>query len=129
MAVLETIDVHCVEDFLPHMPTVTGRLAHAQRLARRLVTPRGRFKFWPNFGTDMRQFINSKTPASAIARAAAAECLKDEQTESVTVEVLPLDGATGFTLQIEVTDAEGPFTFTMPISQAKILLIELQKAA
>jgi hypothetical protein len=112
------------------MPEVRGRVALAHRLARRLTTPRGRFRFWPNFGTDMRRYLLSKVPSSQISQDAAQECEKDEQVESVIVRVQHVDfDQRELSLDIEIIDAEGPFTFTMSISDARVSLIGLQQQA
>jgi hypothetical protein len=129
MADIDTIDVYCIEDFLPHMPEIKNRVATAHRLARRLTTPRGRFRFWPNFGTDMRRYLLSKAPSSEIAQDAAQECEKDEQVEYVEVTVAKSDDGREMTLTIMVVDAQGPFVFTMTISEAKTTLIGLQALA
>lgn len=124
-----TTDVACVEDFLPDMPTVSGRVALMHRLARRLQTQRGRFIWWPNFGTDLRVFLLSKTPPAAIASAADAECRKDEQVINVTTSVEVLDSGRALHLTIQVTDATGPFAFTLTITQAAASLVALQTIA
>lgn len=126
----ETIDVHCIDDFLAHMPTVKGRVALAHRLARRLITPRGAFRFWPNFGTDMRRYLLTKVPFHVIASDAQQECEKDEQVESVEVTVEALDfDQRELTLTLLVVDAQGPFEFTMTIGEARTTLIGLQALA
>ena len=124
-----TVDLFCVEDFRPEMPTVSGRVALAHRLARRLQTPRGRFIFWPNFGTDLRAFLLTKTPALVIASAAEAECSKDEQVQSVSVNAEVQLGGRQLHLVILVTDAAGPFQFTLTIDEAVATLILLQGAS
>lgn len=123
-----TVDIDCVDDLKPHMPSVSGRLALAQRLARRLTTPRGRLPFWPNFGTDLRQFLLSKTRSEQISAAAEDECVKDEQVESVTIQTEILRDGRELNLTIFVTDAEGPFRFTLEIADAKANLLALQAA-
>jgi|SRR5688500_6834067 len=125
----ETLTVHCVSDFSPHMPKVSGRTALMQALARRLQTPRGRVPWWPNYGTDVRSLLLSKAPRHAIVSAAVRECSKDERVEQVdAVFTLSADGRT-IRLNLTVTDAEGPFDFTMTIDEAAVSLIELQKEA
>src|SRR5262245_57912250 len=115
----ETVDIHCVSDFLPHMPAVRGRTALAHRLARRLVTPRGIFPFWPDFGTDLRKFLLAKALPSRVAQEAEAECMNDEQVEAAEVTVSEIDLAKReMTIDIAVTDADGEFDFTMKISEA-----------
>ncbi len=114
--------------FLAHMPLVTGRRALAQRLARRLTTPRGKCSFWPNFGTDMRAYLLSKAPISRIVAAARLECIKDEQVEDVFVAASVSAGGAQLDLTITVTDSTGTWTFTLTIDQAAKTLIQLQGA-
>jgi hypothetical protein len=129
---MDTIDVYCIDDFLAHMPTVKNRVALAHRLARRLTTPRARFRFWPNFGTDMRRYLLSKVPWSQISADAKQECEKDEQVESVEVTVSRVDlDARELDLKLLVNDYDpaGPFEFTMTIGEARTSLIGLQALA
>lgn len=123
----ETIDIDCVSDIKPHLPTASGRLALAQALARRLQTPRGKAPWWPNYGTDVQQFVLAKVRPSIISAAVRAECLKDERVESVDLTVSVDGNATR--LDIQVTDAEGPFTFTLSITEAAASLIAFQRVA
>lgn len=77
----------------------------------------------------MASFLLSKTRPSAIASVAESECLKDEQVEDVTATAEVTDSGKRILLTLEVFDAEGPFTFTLSIEQAKLELIELQNVA
>lgn len=123
-----TTDIYCITDFRPEMPMVSGRVALLHRLARRLQTPRGRFPWWPNFGTDLRLYLLSKTPAGVVAAAIENECLKDEQVQDVSATCQFLDSTRKLVAQVTVSDAEGPFVFTLEISTAAEMLIELQAA-
>ncbi len=124
----ETIDIDCVSDLSLHMPNVAGRLATAHRLARRLQTKRAQIPWWPNFGTDMSEFLGSKAPTWRIANAARLECEKDEQVEQAIVTAELADNGKTLRLKITIIDAEGTFTFTMTLSEAATTLIELQAA-
>lgn len=131
-----TVGLWSLGDFKPNMPTVRGRVALAHRLCVRLQTPRGRFSFrhpvtgkisgWPNFGTDMAQFLLSKTPPRLIASAAEIECLKDEQVEDAQASAFLEDFGRQLRLPIVITDSNGPFALTMLITQAALTLVELQ---
>lgn len=127
MAIDDTTDVHCTDDFLPTMPVVRGRVALAHRLVRRLTTPRGRFVYWPDFGYDVRTALLSKKPPDQIGSAIEAECLKDEQVEHVAATVV-LDGAAA-RIRLAVVDADGEFEFTLTIDQARATLSDLLEAA
>ena len=80
-------------------------------------------------GTDLRQYLLSHARPSDIAQAAKAECLKDEQVEDVTITVEVLDDGRQLKLTLGVTDAAGPFTFTMDITQAATTLVGLEAEA
>lgn len=126
MTIDDTIDVHCDTDFLPTMPSVRGRLALAQRLLRRLTTPRGRFIYWPDFGYDVRTALLSKKSPDQIASDVEAECLKDEQVEHITATVVT--GGASAEIRLAVADADGEFEFTMSIDQARATLSDLLEA-
>lgn len=122
-----TVDVSCATGLSFEMATVSGRLGLVQALVRRLQTPLSLFPWWPNYGTDLRLFLLSKTQPSAVVAAAQAECEKEERVlrAEPTAEV-SVDG-TSLAMTLVITDAAGPFTFTMTITEAALTLIELQK--
>jgi hypothetical protein len=124
-----TVDVWCLDDFLPHMPEVRGRIALAHRLVRRWTCPRGRIPWLPNDGTDLRQYLLSHARPADIAQAAKSEALKDEQVEDIQITVEVLDSGRQLNLAIEVTDADGPFVFTLNITEARVTLIGLEREA
>jgi hypothetical protein len=124
-----TIDVWCLDDFKASMPAISGRMALAQRLARRLITRRGSMPWWPNDGTDLRQYLLSKASPSEIAGAAKNECKKDEQVEDARVELEVLSDGREILLTILITEAAGPFAFTLLIGEAVLQLVALQEAA
>lgn len=123
-----TVGLWSLGDFRPEMPTVSGRTALIHRLCVRLQTPRGRFPWWPNFGTDLAAFLNSKTRPAVIAAAAEQECIKDEQVDHVVADAVYEDNGRAIRLSLTIFDADGPFEFTLLISQANLELIELQSA-
>lgn len=129
----ETREVHCITDFLRQMPMVSGEVALCQRLARRLSTPRGRLTpiGWPNYGTDLLSMLLSNVTPEEMARRARVECEKDEQVRQANVLVQYLDtgGVRRARVDIMPVTADGPFPFTMTISEAAETLIELRKAA
>lgn len=119
------------------MPTVSGETALIHRLCVRLSTPRGRFSGkgsdgkvwgWPNFGTDMAQFLLSKATPQQIASAAQAECKKDEQVKEAIVSAVVSDGGRAITLSIRIITSTGPFAFTLAVTQARLELLSLQAA-
>lgn len=124
----ETVGIWSLGDFRPDMTTVSGQTALIHRLAVRLQTPRGRFPWWPNFGTDISQYLLSKATPQQIASAAQAECLKDEQVRQANVSATVSDAGRKITLAIRIVASDGPFALTLSITQASLDLISLQAA-
>ncbi len=124
----ETVGFWSLGDFRPEMPTVSGGTALVHRLIVRLQTARGRFPWWPNFGTNMAQFLLSKATPKQIASAAEAECRKDEQVKQVTATATVSNGGRAIILEIRVVTSSGPFLFTLSITQAATELLSLQAA-
>lgn len=124
----QTVGIWSLGDFRPDMSTVSGETALIHRLMVRLQTPRGRFPWWPNFGTDISQFLLSKATPQQIAAAAQAECIKDEQVRVATATAVISDAGRKITLTIRIVTSSGPFVFTLAITQAATDLIALQAA-
>lgn len=125
----KTIGFWSLGDFRPEMPVVTGRVALIHRLVVRLQTPRGRFPWWPNFGTNLSAFLLTKVQPSVVFAAAEAECLKDEQVDDVRARGEFFDGGRQLRATIEVFSNDvGPFVFTLLVDQAALSLVDLQAA-
>jgi hypothetical protein len=124
-----TVGLWSLGDFKPNMPTVSGKQALLHRLCVRLQTPRGRFPWWPNFGTNLAAFLLTKVQPTVIAGAAESECLKDEQVDDVRARVEVLANGRAIRLTLEIFSNElGPFAFSLLVEQAKLELIDLQAA-
>lgn len=123
-----TVGLWSLGDFKPDMPTVRGATALIHRLCVRLSTPRGRFPFWPDFGTDLAQFLLSKTTPQQIASDAQAECLKDEQVSQANVAVTVSDRGRKINLSIRIVTSTGPWAFTLDVTDARLTLISSQAA-
>lgn len=105
---------------LKSISTSSPFLVVGQRVMRRLLTPRGGLASIggdPNFGWDVRQYINGRVSSSTLAQAQQEiqnECLKDEEVLSATVSfVYAFNGALSITIQL--TGATGPFSLVLPV--------------
>jgi phage baseplate assembly protein W len=110
-----------VYDVDPNWAEVTGRLGLAQALARRLVTTHGSLIDDPDYGIDVREWINddvSIADVQRLARTVEAEMLKDERVQrSQAVAVFVGDK---LTLTIKIWDAAGPFKLVLQVSDVGI---------
>lgn len=116
-----------VDDLDANLSFVSGRRALLQNLADRLTTPRGSLWYDESYGDDIRRFIGASVDARVIEGAVEAECLNDERVSEVTATIAETDDqvllTSTITLDIAVTDADGPFEFTLEVGAlgAKII--------
>jgi len=112
----------CVEDIRPVM--VSGRLAHAESIARRFQTPNGGLIDDPTYGYDIAGELNDDVSTLDLARMKArgeAECLKDERTLAATLTLVFANGV--LTVTIILTDAQGPFVLVLSVTQLSVQLL------
>ena len=118
-------DFSCLEDLDANLTPVEGRFALAQASGRRLITPTGGLFYATDYGDDVRRYLNNAAPSTPLRSAATAEgeCEKDERVNRCDVTTTQV-GQT-LTLQVSLTDDEGPFDFTLNIDDLSAeLLIE-----
>jgi hypothetical protein len=123
-------DTYCIND-LPLVDTqVTDPVQLiGQRIVRRLSTPRGALALIgddPNFGYDVRQWINNKAGPGDIALAQAAiesECLKDEQIIGVTASIAFSANTSAMTVTLQLVTGVGPFTLTLNVNQLTVDMV------
>src|SRR5690606_10078705 len=103
-----------VRDIDFSLSKVSGRQAHAQALLRRLTTPRGSLIAAPTYGYDVTELVGGTTPAHIVEQRVREQCLLDERTEDVVVQVTKDDATGGLTIEIEVDDDnDGEFTLIL----------------
>ena len=108
------------------MVEVTGRLALAQSIWRRLSTPHGRLLDDASYGYDLAGEINDDLSPLQIARISTrivSECKKDERVRDAKVSAI-FDGST-LTVVIVVTDGTGPFRLTLAVSSTLVQLLQV----
>jgi hypothetical protein len=111
-------DLSGILDLSPDLRTVHGREALIEALARRLTTPRGGLWYDPSYGHDVRQYVNAP---SLVESQVSAECLKDERVLDAEVTVLSVGEE--LRISVEITDARGPFTLTLVVTQVTVELL------
>jgi len=113
-------DSSCVSDVgLFDLQITDPIILVAQRILRRLTTPRGGLASVgddPNFGWDVRQLINARLAPSDITnyqQQITAECMKEETISSATVTITYSAGTAS--ISISLVSAAGPFSLTLPV--------------
>lgn len=98
-------------------------------ILRRLTTPRGKLSFHPDYGTDIRQYLNdAMTDArrSQIKSDVELEVLQDERFESCVCSVTFINEV--LRLSVLATTADGPFIFTIDVTQLTAVLVTAEEA-
>lgn len=127
-AVFYGSDDYCISDLLliDQLVLDPSQLV-GQRIARRLTTPRGALALIsddPDFGLDVRQYVNAKLSNADISSAQSSiqsEILKDEQVQNVAVSMVVSGGAVN--ISINGNTAIGPFTLTLNVNQLTASLV------
>jgi phage baseplate assembly protein W len=103
-------------DISPAMTMVSGRKALGQALARRLMTPRGHLFYDPDYGTDIRDYLNDSFNSYIVNSQIRNELMKDERVSDVAVSSSFNADSQTLSIQIKVTDNEGDFNLTLSVS-------------
>jgi hypothetical protein len=125
------IDLDCGEEGLsPTFELTAGRVALAQAIAHRLQTPRGGLLDDPNFGIDVRSWLNdsgSPVRVFALRQALLAEVLKDERVQSAQARVTFAPSGQTLTLQLSITpvDSDTPFALTLEVTRLTVELLDV----
>lgn len=120
-------DIACSTDIEPSLSVVSGTTCLAQALTRRLQTPPGGLFYDPDYGTDLRAFLNGGRDSYAIEHAAEVECLKDERVQHVSASVA-FEGDTA-RLSLFIVGGDGPFVLVLAVSSMTVELLSLSEAA
>jgi len=120
-------DLSCVDDLDELMVEVSGPTALVQALVRRLSTPRGALYDSPDYGLDLREYLHKAqtlVDLDGIPGAVRAELKKEERlVGDVECRIVSfVDSA--LVLSIACVAASGPFTFTVTVTAAAVLLKE-----
>lgn len=103
--------------------TISGFRVLAEALARRLLTPKGFLSFHPDYGTDLRLYVNEAMTDEVLYRAKAearAELLQDERVDSCTATVVFDRTRESLYFTFQVTTAAGPFSFVLALSAVSV---------
>lgn len=126
-------DISCTTDLTEEMTEIDGfsPRALAEALLRRLDCPRGQLADDPNYGLDLKSYVNRGTAAAelfALAGEIRNEWSKDDRVESATVEIEVSEAGrrlTGSGIVTAVDPAIGGFSLTFAATDAAVLLEEI----
>ncbi len=123
-------DISCYPDLSANDVLVSGLVALAQRIARRLTNPRGAWFWAPNECTDVRAYLNEALTSDAQASIKAAverEALREETVATanadVTVNPLTAQGQS-VTIHLTGTTSAGPFQFVLAVTAVTLSILK-----
>lgn len=115
-------DVYLLTDLGPVWGTATGLVNLGLALARRLMTPRGTLPYDPNYGTDVRAYLNKRVTTvgvSALQGDISSECQKDERVQTCDGSVSFSKSTRSMFISATVTTIFGE-TFTLVMAATAI---------
>lgn len=99
------------------------------QLIRRLSTRRGALFYDPNYGDDIRLFMNrpiTQTTLNQIAFTVKSQCELDPRVKDADVEVSYTQATISFSIKISITTFQGPFTFVLSVTALDVNLLKIQ---
>jgi len=113
-------------DLDPTFAPISGRRAIAERVMRRWLTDVGTVQHALEDGENIRNWLSSgMTPkeTDSLAQRLKAEAIKDEGVVDIEVVVRSNSATRAMTISGEITDADGPFPFTLAIDAVSASLV------
>lgn len=101
-------------------------------IIRRLTTPRGGLFYDPNYGYDVRAFLNadvSQTDVAQIKAGITAELRKDPRISRVTVDATFTFATKTLQISLAFDTADGPFDLVLAASSVTVDLLSLNGIA
>lgn len=112
-------DVSAVPDLDPLFTLYTGQQVLGEAILRRLKTTRGGLYYAPNYGKDLRMYLNAAIDAAklmSIKNDIERECENDERVLTAVASIAFTPATETLTGRIQVTTKNGPFRFVLSIS-------------
>lgn len=120
------VDVGCVSDIGRTLGTVSGLTNLAHALARRLSTPRGGLFYDPDYGLDLREWINEGLTDSGIVELGSlieAEVRKDDRAREATATASYNRATRALTVDMSIDTVEGPFRMILAVDEIAVSLL------
>lgn len=98
----------------------------AEALARRLSTPRGSLPFHPDYGLDLRSYLNEAVTADLLYRMKAAvelECEQDERIDGAKATITYAQSTMSMKVRVDVTTTTAALRFVLSVSQVSVDLL------
>jgi hypothetical protein len=114
------LDILVFTDLDDSMTPVGDSRVLSEAIARRFLTPRGHLAFHPDYGLDLRGYLNDSIDDDFLLTLKAdmeMEANQDERVESAKATVSYDEATKTLTAKVELESAVGPFSFTLEVSE------------
>jgi hypothetical protein len=112
----------------PYLRTVSEAECFVQALARRLITPRGSLYRHPQWGYDVRQWLNADLDDADlpdIERGAAEELRADERVDDAAVVATFADETLSLAITVRAITGQ-TFRFILAVGQVTVALLNIE---
>jgi phage baseplate assembly protein W len=119
-------DVSTATGLDPDFVLRTGPQVLAEALARIYTTPQGSDSWHPDYGRDLRRYLNAPMDAATLAQlqAEAEEGAESDERVLEAAATAAFNAATSTVrLTVRVVTAPGPFLFTFSLDEAGVSLL------
>lgn len=113
-------DVLTIPDLDGTMTPRQDAVVVADAIARRLITPLGKLLDHPNYGFDLRDFLNDeldRTTLQTIRAGVEAQAEQDERVFNATAVVKFDPNTETLSVSMQCEGAEGPFNFVLAVTE------------
>lgn len=120
-------DVSTFPDLDPAFSPLVGSRVVAEAVARRLSTPRGIIPSCPDYGLDVRSWLNESVTTAKLdrwKREIALELQKDERIASVSATLAYDSARLELKIALEVEAADGPFRLVLLVTAVTVALLD-----
>lgn len=118
-------DIDCTTSIGSRFKLASGFVNLANAMVRRLITPRGTLDYAPDYGYDVRDWLNhdmGQVAISTIEAAIDAECQKDDRVQTSSSTVVPNVLLQTMTITVAIITAAGPFKFVTTVDKLNAIL-------
>lgn len=95
----------------------TGRRSLADRILRRLTTPRGGLFYAPAYGYNLQDCVGSSVPTGIVEQRTLEQVMSEEEVEDAECTATFDDSTGALGVAINVVDAEGPFELVITAAE------------
>lgn len=121
-------DISCMPDLDPMGSLKQGSYVLAEAIARRLITQRGTLIDDPNYGTDVRGWVNDVASSGAslaqLKGAIERECRQDERVQSADAELYFDAPSSTLSVTLSLITSAGPFKFVLGITSVTVQVLQ-----